>query len=165
MDSVEASGGCGPGGGAGCSTGRLGGGTPLRGADCGAVRGIGTAPGSVVRAPPNPVTGAGRTRRRGFVPTFCSCSSAWISSVLVVIAPCSRFIRSWRLSTMSRLRNCMLVITLLSEVISCATLRPHSGHPLTVSARAPQFEQGYDPTAALLSGLSRRACRVTASYG
>ena len=49
----------------------------------------------------------------------------------------------------------MLVITLLSEEISCATVRPHSGQPVAVSARAPQLEQGYDPTAALLSGFSR----------
>ena len=168
MDSADASGGCGPGGG-GVGLGRRRDGMvrPLGTGGGGAEsRGPGTmCSGTRVRAGPYATSGAGRTRRSGPAPVFCATSFAWISSDRVAIAPCSRFIRRVRASTMSLLRNCMLLITLLSEAISCATVRPHSGQPVTVSARAPQFEQGYDPTAALLSGFSRKACRVTASYG
>jgi len=48
---------------------------------------------------------------------------------------------------MSRLRNCIWVITRLRSVISCWTVRPQLGQPVFVSAVAPQFEQGYVPNA------------------
>ena len=130
-----------------------------------ATGGAGRGAGITGRAPPKPTGGGDFTRNRRLPAAAASCSVAWISSERVAMAPWIRLSRTARESTMSRLRNCILVITLLSSAISCSTLRPHSGHPVTVSARAPQFEQGYVPTAASCRGCPPKACLVGSAPG